>query len=443
MARFHVGFRPAGLWLCMILGASVALTGCSDDDPPKKDDCSVDTDCAAHEQCSAAKVCELKPNRCDTDTDCTGDKTCDATKTCVDPPKECTVQTDCAWNQLCTDSKCVADPDAPECVTADHCAANEVCTDDGECLQLECETNDECEDYQTCSDENVCVDNPAVPVARRIQTLSLLSPNFNLPPTEPTDPSEEPNTTCTPITALLNVVLGGMLNGTDDDSGDYNISIVLEQIDKVSNTNVGSMNVVMPVCRPADPPAEEEDPSPDTCTIVEADRVASADFAKQLEDGVCFERVPEETNADGYRNYPELPIDPAAVPETVVADDAQCLSTAAFDVVELDLGGIVLALTGLKASAQYVVPEPLDYEVGVIEGFLSKEAAETLLPADLPLVGGHPISALLTNGVGGCVDDTTEGREVDLGPDGEGGTTEGWWLQLGYTAKTVVVPEPI
>jgi hypothetical protein len=69
---------------------------------------------------------------------------------------------------------------------------------------------------------------------------------------------------------------------------------------------------------------------------------------------------------------------------------------------------------------------------GLFTGFMSvAKAHATLLPASLPLVGGHPLSDLFPP----ITDPTCTGiDDRDTGPDG---TTRGWWWHLSFTGSRV------
>ena len=51
-----------------------------------------------------------------------------------------------------------------------------------------------------------------------------------------------------------------------------------------------------------------------------------------------------------------------------------------------------------------------------------------LAPADLPLVGGRPVSSLLAGGTGNCASSSDKDR-LDGVP--------GWWFYLNFTAQQV------
>jgi len=84
-----------------------------------------------------------------------------------------------------------------------------------------------------------------------------------------------------------------------------------------------------------------------------------------------------------------------------------------------------LPLSDAIIAAQYSGDD--DLLQGTIRGFLSAADAEaTILPMDLPVVGGNPISAILKGGAGSsilCSGDDTDG--------------EGWWFYVDFVAERV------
>ncbi len=98
--------------------------------------------------------------------------------------------------------------------------------------------------------------------------------------------------------------------------------------------------------------------------------------------------------------------------------------------VPLDLGGgLVVDLVDGRTGARFVGAPVTDLADGLMIGFLSEADADSiLLPPELPLVGGEPLSILFPGGTGNCA----AGDDRDL----HGGET-GWWLYLNYAATEV------
>jgi|SRR5688572_4652791 hypothetical protein len=93
--------------------------------------------------------------------------------------------------------------------------------------------------------------------------------------------------------------------------------------------------------------------------------------------------------------------------------------------VTLTLSGIELTLDDTRIAGTY---SEAGHEVtdGLMLGFISQAAADaTIIPEDVVLVGGDPLSSLL-------LDD-----DLDTGPGG----VSGWWFYLNFTASEVTYTE--
>ncbi|MDY0000616.1 MAG: hypothetical protein RBU30_04920 [Polyangia bacterium] len=103
----------------------------------------------------------------------------------------------------------------------------------------------------------------------------------------------------------------------------------------------------------------------------------------------------------------------------------------------VDMGGILIPLQDVQVGATYVGnPATSMANTGVLRGFLSEaNAATVILPADMPLVGGQPMSSILPGGTGCCASHDAR----DYGLDG---TTRGWWFYFNFPATRVTWIEP-
>ena len=96
----------------------------------------------------------------------------------------------------------------------------------------------------------------------------------------------------------------------------------------------------------------------------------------------------------------------------------------------LQLAGISIPLRDLQIAGRYTGNPATGLDQGLLRGFLSKTAAaQVLLPATLPLVGGMPLSSILCDS--GTNDDT------DTHPT----FGAGWWFFINYTASQVTYTE--
>lgn len=138
-----------------------------------------------------------------------------------------------------------------------------------------------------------------------------------------------------------------------------------------------------------------------------------------IDAGTCLETVPGTTS--GYN---------PAVDEPTVP----CFVTLGQDLT-LELQGLAVTLRDAQISATWV-GDPVDELMnGLIRGFLREsDADQLLLPPDLPVIGGQPLSVLLPGGSGSCA----SGDDRDQ-HEGE----SGWWFYLNATAGSVPFVLPL
>ncbi len=97
--------------------------------------------------------------------------------------------------------------------------------------------------------------------------------------------------------------------------------------------------------------------------------------------------------------------------------------------VVFDLNGVSLPLSDLQIAGDWTATPVSGFATGLMRGFLSEaEAANVLLPASLPIVGGEPITVLLPGGAGNCAahDDRDNLNGVS-----------GWWFYFNFPAAAV------
>ena len=127
--------------------------------------------------------------------------------------------------------------------------------------------------------------------------------------------------------------------------------------------------------------------------------------------GTCLDTVPGTTS--GYSPGIDTP-------------DTLCFATAA-ETVPFQLGDLTVELEDVQIAGNFVGAPLVDnLTSGLVRGFLSEAAADALLlPPDLPLVGGEPLSILLPGGTGNCASgDDRDVHEMIVG----------WWFYFNYTA---------
>ncbi len=129
--------------------------------------------------------------------------------------------------------------------------------------------------------------------------------------------------------------------------------------------------------------------------------------------GTCLEALPGTTS--GY-------------PPAVIGPTAPCFVTFA-ETVPFQLGDLTVTLEDVQIAAAFAGDLPTALDSGLIRGFLSETDADALLlPADLPVVGGQPLSVLLPGGTGSCA--TGDDRDMNDG-------VSGWWFYFDFEAARV------
>lgn len=207
---------------------------------------------------------------------------------------------------------------------------------------------------------------------------------------------------CSDITGMVNDQFAGALGMDDpempDGLLDLSLALVFRPADQADGI-VGDFDFANADCTA---PAETTE-----CTLRAGTMLYPSTFVN-MADGTCHEADP--AHLGGYNPPPSMTTGP-------------CFSSAPADVVittsfELPLSDAIIA-------AQYSGDD--DLVSGTIRGFLSEADAEAIiLPEDLPVVGGGPISAILKDGAGSSV--------LCSGDDRDGG---GWWFYVEFTAERV------
>lgn len=96
------------------------------------------------------------------------------------------------------------------------------------------------------------------------------------------------------------------------------------------------------------------------------------------------------------------------------------------------LSGVTLTLLDAVLAGTYTPATPDRIDAGLLRGFVREVDAEnTLIPAEIPVVGGLPLAALLPGGTGNCA--AGDDRDTFNGEPG-------WWLYLAFDAERVPVP---
>jgi hypothetical protein len=114
---------------------------------------------------------------------------------------------------------------------------------------------------------------------------------------------------------------------------------------------------------------------------------------------------------------------------SLLSASAPCFASTPGTLV-LNLSGIAISLSDAQVGATWVGVPASAMSNGLLRGFLSESAADAIvLPAQLPLVGGRPLSALLPGGSGNC--SARSDKDIHQG-------VTGWWFYFNFTATEVL-----
>lgn len=212
---------------------------------------------------------------------------------------------------------------------------------------------------------------------------------------------------CADVTSFLNDELADRVKEDGDGDGQLDLSILnlFRPFDPAAAT--ARVEVSQGSCAA---PAPGSACVPDT----EAQVVTPA---QQLTAGECLAAIPGTTPSGSAVNTATAP----------------CYATDSMN-LPLSLAGVDLELQDARVGGTFSSADLIDR--GLARGFVSEEQADAiLLPDDLPLVGGKPLSSVLPGGTGSC--QQNDGR--DLGPDG---VTRGWYFYINFTAQRVDLAAP-
>lgn len=97
--------------------------------------------------------------------------------------------------------------------------------------------------------------------------------------------------------------------------------------------------------------------------------------------------------------------------------------------ITVNLGDIPITLTEARVAATYTGSPATGMTSGLMAGFIAETVADaTTLPADLPLIGGQPLSTVLPGGTNNCANH--DDKDTHNG-------VSGWWFYLNFTAEMV------
>lgn len=228
-------------------------------------------------------------------------------------------------------------------------------------------------------------DGDVTPTAYRITSLNLRDPHtFALGSLDVTD-------------MVDGLIADGITMDADDPPDgnlDLSITVVMLPLDQAGGST--PMQVVFADCT-APQSSTECAPDPDTAPV---DSTATNDPSDP-----CLDLLPDTTS--DYNPPVSLPGAPC------FSSDAEAFNVA--------LGDIDLAMEDARIAATYDA-DPATRLTGLIRGFVSQATADAaLIPDDVAVVGGQPISSLLVDG------------DKDTGPNGG----DGWYFYLNFVADEV------
>jgi hypothetical protein len=122
---------------------------------------------------------------------------------------------------------------------------------------------------------------------------------------------------------------------------------------------------------------------------------------------------------------PEAGTTTASYTPAITSPSGPCFVSDAQSIT-VDLSGIIVMLRDARVAATYVGSPATGLMNGLLMGFLTEADADAaILPEDLPLVGGQPVSSVLPGGTDNCA--TNDDKDTHDG-------ASGWWFYLNFPA---------
>lgn len=250
-------------------------------------------------------------------------------------------------------------------------------------------------DNPSTVDAAIILPNPeAEPTEFRITQMAILDPHPFATLVQPVDVNDVVNDS---ITESIEQDTSDPL----DDVLDLNIALVFRPLD---TTGAGSpMAITFPSC--SSPLATT------VCTQDSNTEVVDTTATNMASD--CLDALPD-TTSDYDVNLPIVPV------------PGPCFVSTAADIT-VNLGSVTLPLKGAQLAATFPGADPATLNNGLLRGFVTEADADTILiPEDVLLVGGEPLSALLLD------------EDMDTDPN----NGQGWWFYLSFEAGAVEYVHP-
>lgn len=406
-----------------------------------------DGEVTASEQCDdgntvAGDGCESDCTwTCTSDGDCSDGNECNGVETCTDPSSYA--------------SRCVAGAPPTEGTVCDrdaNPATRDICRT-GMCFASTCGDGytdggatpaEQCDDGNTMPGDGcspTCeLEAPPAPTAFRVTSLELISPRItiDLSILGCFDATETP----LPLVSFsVNSALEEALRPTMPASGPAG-SYSLHIVDVFRPLNPTAATTAIELHLNA---ACMEAPTPDSCGPDATPEIMTA-TANNRSTGTCFMPDPADVNSRAGT--------PTAYTPTVNTVSGPCFITDEQSLtITLTVMGELLAipLERARVAGTYSGTPPNRIVTGVVTGFLSETAAaDILLPAGLPLIGGNPLyqhlqagdrSAMNSDGhliPDGCnVSGGAHEDDADTVTNDAGETVRGFWFFLNVEAELV------
>lgn len=209
---------------------------------------------------------------------------------------------------------------------------------------------------------------------------------------------------CADITSTLNTEIQNAIRGDDDGDGFLDLSYLLVFRPLAQTAMGGTMEVRDGDCRTS------------TSCVGVSPVLATASY-RNLTTGTCLDTRPGGTSV--VRPYTPAVATPAA--PCFVSDPVELTVT---------ISGIAIRLREAQVAGTYSGSPATALSNGLLRGFITEaDAAATVLPADLPAVGGMSLAAVLRGGPGNCASGSDQDRHPTHGV--------GWWFFLNFPAGVV------
>jgi cysteine-rich repeat protein len=357
---------------------------------------ATDNDCPAPQLCGNGRIdanetCDIGittgPNACPT--------SCNDTDTCTGD----TLQNGGTCSAVCLHTP-VTQPSPTDqcCVAGETQATDPVCP--SVCGNGVTERNEQCDDANDNASDGCdrCQIVAVAPTAFRFTEMQLRDPHTFVSIIGCNDITDRG---IVAVNDLINKAI--TMDQDNDGKRDFNAFTVFRPL--LQGTATGPVDVSIGDClqnlsqcafRPSLPPARAT--------------------ATNLTTGTCLAAIPGTTNS----RYSSDPPNTARGP--CFSSDPQTL--------RIELAGIPITLTNARAAATYEGNPAATTTNGLLMGFISEtDANNTMLPADLPLVGGRPLSLLLAGGTGNCQTQFSDKDTLN--------GVVGWWFYLNFKAEKI------